>query len=184
MLYLCYTREDALLVTQLAEDLADLGVEVWFDLNEIAPGADWAVAQEAAIKASEGMVFVLSPEAMTREHMRHEINLAFENGKPVYLAAARRAPYREWMKGMPLADFRESYEAGLDALVLLIMEGKRAAGHQAPLDPAEAFLRQAEQQAAQQTTQRTTQQKSAAPETEEQPANWLRRQIRRLRQDD
>lgn len=176
MLYLCYTREDALIATQLVEDLTDLGVTIWFDLQEIVPGADWAAAQEAAIKNSEGMIFLLSPEAMTREHMRREISMAFENGKPVYLAATRRSPFREWMKGLPLADFRESYEDGLDALLLLIMEGKGAvARHEELLDPAEEFIRRAE------AAQNQPGKPQAAPDAEEEHEDgWLVRQLRRL----
>jgi hypothetical protein len=142
LLYIAYTREDALFAVQLVEDLAELGVEVWLDLNEIGPGADWDAAQSAAIAVCEGLIVVLSPEATQRDHMRREINRAFERDKPVYLAVARPAPWLDWMHDLPVANFTESYESGLNALLLHLM-GQEAQRPTDNLDPAEAFLREA-----------------------------------------
>ncbi|GEM_PF-2840216 len=144
MLYISYTREDALLTTQLVEDLGELGIEVWFDLNEIEPGMDWDVAQSAAIEACEGVIVVLSPEALQREHMRREVELAFQREKPVYLAVARRIPRMPWMRGLPYADFTREYQHGLDMLVIAITDERKHGRAETTLDPAEEFLRQAE----------------------------------------
>ncbi len=145
MLYIAYTREDALFAVQLAEDLAELGVDVWLDLQEISATADWEAAQRAAIEASEGLIVVLSPEAMHRDHMRREIQQAFSTRKPVHLAVTRRVPWRDWLAGLPVADFTENYEAGLDTLVLNITGAARA---DSQTDEAERWLRQQEQAAA------------------------------------
>ncbi len=140
MLYIAYTREDALFAIQLTEDLAALGVDVWMDLNEIAPEADWASVQRAAIEACEGLLVVLSPEAMHRDHMRREISQAFDGGKPVYLAVARRSPWRDWLRGLPVADFTSGYESGLDALLLNVMgDEKQFVDNEA--DAADLWLR-------------------------------------------
>lgn len=141
MLYIAYTREDALFAVQLAEDLNDLGVEVWLDLQEISATADWEAAQRAAIEASEGLIAVLSPEALRRDHMRREVQQAFTAGKQVHLAVTRRVPWRDWMAGLSVADFTTSYEAGLDALMLHITGVARA---DSPTDEAEQWLRQQE----------------------------------------
>ncbi len=172
MLYISYTREDALLATQLAEDLTSLGLDIWFDLNEIGPETDWAAAQTAAIQASEGVIVVLSPEAMGREHMRHEVSQAFQQQKPVYVAVARRSPWREWLRGLPVADFTESYERGLDALVLLLTGQAGGSPPGQPHDPAEAFLRQA--------GGKDRPERTPDPSSEKPPKNWLERTLRRL----
>ncbi len=144
MLYIAYTREDALLAVQLVEDLADLGVQVWLDLNQIGPGVDWEAAQRAAIEACEGLIVVLSPEALQRQHMRREVNQALTHDKPIYLAAARPSPWQDWMQHSPVADFTADYEAGLDALLLLVMGDTISTDATQNLDPADAFLREAE----------------------------------------
>lgn len=145
MLYLSYTREDALLALRLAEDLAALGVDVWLDLDELGPEADWSAALDAAIAASEGVILVLSPEAMRREHIRRELRQIFQAEKPLYLAVARPSPWREWLQGLPFADFTQDYEAGLNAL-LLVLTGEPGSADEVGDDPAEAFLRAAEDQ--------------------------------------
>lgn len=144
MLYIAYTREDALFTVQLAEDLDTVGIEVWLDINEIPAGSDWDSAQQAAIEASEGLIVVLSPEAMKRDHMRREIQRAFERRKAIYLAVARRSPWRDWLNGLPVADFTENYEVGLNDLVLSITGGQAEDDGDA-LDEAERWLRQATQ---------------------------------------
>jgi hypothetical protein len=142
VLYIAYTREDALFAVQLTRDLANLGIEVWLDINEIGPAADWSAAQTAAIEACEGLLIVLSPEAMKRDHMRTEIQQAFNRRKSVYLAVARRSPWRPWLNGLPLADFTDSYEAGLDTLVLNIMGDSRQ-DDATVSDAADIWLREA-----------------------------------------
>lgn len=158
MLYLAYTREDALFTIQLVEDLQAVGVDVWLDINEIPAGADWDTAQQAAIEASEGLIVVLSPEAMKRDHMRREIQNAFDRRKAIYLAVARRSPWRDWLNGLPVADFTDHYESGLNELVLSIT-GDQAAPDNAPLDEADRWL----QQAAQTQTNQGTQEQQEAP---------------------
>lgn len=175
MLYLCYTREDTLFATRLAEDLAGLGVGVWFDLHEIGPGVDWAAAQMAALAASEGLILVLSPEALAREHVAREVNRAFETDRPVYLAVARRSPWQEWLAGLPYADFTEDYATGLDALLLSITEGK-ALRRRRQVDPAEAFLRFAEGRA----DPAAGDAGRSAPEDDEGDPSWLARTLRRF----
>ncbi len=147
MLYIAYTREDALFAIQIADDLAALGVDVWLDLKELGPDIDWAAAQQGAIAASEGLIVILSAEAIKREHMQTEIRQAFETGKRVYLAVAQRTPWRSWLEGLPVADFTTDYEAGLDALVLNILgDGAAQDQDEAADDEAARWLRMAAQE--------------------------------------
>ena len=123
MIYLAYTREDALFAVQLAEDLAGMGIDIWLDINEIGAEADWAAAQQAAIVASEGLIAVISPEALGREHMRREVGQALAEGKPVHLVVARRSPWQDWLSGLPIADFTQDYDQGLNDLIVGLMSG-------------------------------------------------------------
>ncbi|MFC1959860.1 toll/interleukin-1 receptor domain-containing protein [Chloroflexota bacterium] len=142
MLYIAYTREDALFAVQLTQELSELAIEVWLDLQEISLDAQWHTAQSAAIEASEGLIVVLSPEAMQREHMQREIQQAFMAGKQVCLAVARRSPWQDWLNGLPVADFTQDYETGLAELVLNIM-GDQRLPDDTSADEAELWLRQA-----------------------------------------
>jgi len=124
VIYLAYTKEDAVFVIRLAKDLAATGIDLWVAVNEIGATADWQTAQQAAIEASEGVIVVVSPEAMKREHMRREIDQAAKSQKPLYLAVARRSPWQAWFEGLPFADFTEDYDSGLNALLINLMGGQ------------------------------------------------------------
>jgi hypothetical protein len=131
VIYLAYTREDALFAVQIAEELAGMGIDIWLDINEIGPEADWPAAQQAAIVASEGLIAVISPEALDREHMRREVQQALANRKPVHIAVARRSPWQDWLSGLPIADFTQDYDQGLNDLVIGLLNG----GDSAPAKP-------------------------------------------------
>lgn len=124
MIYLAYTKEDAVFVIRLAEDLTATGIDLWVDVNEIGVTADWSAAQQAAIEASEGVIVVVSPEAVKREHMRREIDQAARSQKPLYLAVARRSPWQVWFEGLPFADFTGDYDSGLNDLLINLMGGQ------------------------------------------------------------
>jgi len=124
LIYLAYTKEDAVFVIRLAEDLAATGIDLWVDVNEIGATADWSAAQQAAIEASEGVIVVVSPEAVKREHMRREIDQAAKSQKPLYLAVARRSPWQTWFEGLTVADFTQDYESGLNNLMINLMSGE------------------------------------------------------------
>ncbi len=174
MLYIAYTREDALFTVHLVEDLAELGVEVWLDLNEIGPGADWEAAQSAAIVACEGLIAVLSPEAAQRGHMRREISRAMERDKPVYLAVARPSPWQDWMSSLPVADFTQNYESGLSQLTLLLMGAAVGDSTAPPPDPAEIFLQEAAEGRPERRSKRVAQDRR-----EGERRSWLSRLLRR-----
>ncbi|MBN2471516.1 MAG: hypothetical protein JXN59_12395, partial [Anaerolineae bacterium] len=80
------------------------------------------------------------------DHMRREIEQAFARRKAIFLAVVRRSPWRDWLNSLPVADFTEQYENGLDQLVLNIM-GDQPPGDEAP-DAAERWLQQAARNAA------------------------------------
>ena len=160
MIYLAYTREDALFAVQIAEDLAGMGIDIWLDINEIGAEADWASAQQAAIVASEGLIAVISPEALNREHMHREVQQALADRKPVYLVVARRSPWRDWLTGLPIADFTQDYDQGLNDLVISLMSGGESSAERPRRAPDQA-------------------REEASPEDDEPSRSLLRRLLRR-----
>ena len=108
-----------------------MGIDIWLDINEIGAEADWAAAQQAAIVASEGLIAIISPEALGREHMRREVGQALAERKPVHLVVARRSPWQDWLSGLPIADFTQDYDQGLNDLIVGLMSG----GEPSPAPP-------------------------------------------------
>jgi len=71
-LFISYAREDRAWVTVLAENLHELGFEVFFDAWEVGPGAMVTLALEEGVKKSRCGVVVVSPAALGRPWVLEE----------------------------------------------------------------------------------------------------------------
>jgi hypothetical protein len=78
--FMSYVSEDTAKVTQLANDLKELGAEVWLDRSELTPGVSFKIALRKAIE--EGNYFVAcfskSYVARKRNFMNEELNTAVD----------------------------------------------------------------------------------------------------------
>ncbi len=77
--FLSYAHRDGALADALAEDLKKRGLSVWSREAEFLPGDNVWQRNGEALKASEAMVVLLSPEAMRSEWVQHEIEYALGN---------------------------------------------------------------------------------------------------------
>jgi WD40 repeat protein len=62
--FISYSRRDRRFVERLAAALGDQGWRVWVDLGSLRPGQDWWTAITEEIEKADGVVFVLSPDAV------------------------------------------------------------------------------------------------------------------------
>ncbi len=59
------------------------GKNVWLDLDDIEPGADWQERIDTGIRAARAFAFVISPGSLESEYCRRELGVAVELGKPL-----------------------------------------------------------------------------------------------------
>jgi len=81
--FISYSRRDLDFVEQLAADLKDAGLDVWYDLSGLEGGARWSREIEKAIRASQYVLVVLSPDSVASEWVEREFLLANNLGKKV-----------------------------------------------------------------------------------------------------
>ncbi|HEX3052008.1 MAG TPA: toll/interleukin-1 receptor domain-containing protein [Aggregatilineaceae bacterium] len=62
-IFLSYSHSDRAWADQFSASLQAAGVEVWFDAHHIQPGDRWAEQVEQALRASDTMIFILSPSS-------------------------------------------------------------------------------------------------------------------------
>lgn len=74
--FLSYAHQDAAFARALAEDLEKRGLSVWSHEAELLPGDNVWLRNGEALKNSEAMVVLVSPEAMRSEWVQHEIEYA------------------------------------------------------------------------------------------------------------
>ena len=74
--FISYVHSDEALAQKVVAILEEAGLEVWDDTREILPGDNWAEQVAKALKESEAMVVLLTPEATRSRWVRREIEYA------------------------------------------------------------------------------------------------------------
>ena|SRR5829696_2501329 len=80
--FISHAHKDAPLARQVANILRESGLDVWDEEYEIMPGENWAEKISQALKESEAMVVLLTPEALESSNVLWEIGYAL--GKESY----------------------------------------------------------------------------------------------------
>jgi hypothetical protein len=80
--FISHAHKDAALARKVATVLRESGLDVWNEEYEIMPGENWAEKISEALKESEAMVVLLTPEALESSNVLWEIGYAL--GKESY----------------------------------------------------------------------------------------------------
>ena len=80
--FISHAYTDTPLVKKVVAGLERAGLEVWDATREILPGDNWADKVARALKESEAMVVLLTPDALRSSWVRWEIQYAL--GEQIY----------------------------------------------------------------------------------------------------
>jgi hypothetical protein len=81
--FISYSRRDLAFVEQLAADLKAAGLDVWYDLSGLEGGQRWSKEIEKAIRESQYVLVVLSPDSVASKWVEEEFLYASELGKKI-----------------------------------------------------------------------------------------------------
>jgi D-xylose transport system substrate-binding protein len=81
--FISYPREAHDYVAQVAQWLAERGVNAWWD-HQIMSGDEWERVIQTQVAACSAMVVVMMPEGESSQWMSREINLAEQESKPIF----------------------------------------------------------------------------------------------------
>ena len=82
-LFISYAREDRKFATRFRDELDAHGHEVWIDLEEMPPAAEWRDEIARAIDSSEVFLFVISLHSAASRPCRDELEQAVERSKKI-----------------------------------------------------------------------------------------------------
>lgn len=82
-IFISYSRKDINFIKQLADDLKSYGFDVWYDLSQLGGGARWYKAIEQAIKDSQCVIVVLSPDSIKSDWVGDEVVFARKEEKKI-----------------------------------------------------------------------------------------------------
>lgn len=120
--FIIYPHSQKQFVRKLTDDLHQSGIDIWLDENELKAGDNIKPKIENALKESQWVILVPTPEEMGSSWVYKEINLAYEQEKersrpfiiPLKMKEGKiPAVFEERM----WADFSDDYETGLKSLL-------------------------------------------------------------------
>jgi hypothetical protein len=82
--FISYSRRNQAFAARLAQDLSDVGLQVWIDLREIQDNEDWRGNIRQALKTVDFLVACLSPSAIESEWVQYEIATMRERQRNIY----------------------------------------------------------------------------------------------------
>jgi formylglycine-generating enzyme required for sulfatase activity len=115
--FFSYARKDSAFVLRLAKELREVGVNLWLDQLDILGGQRWDRAVEDALQTCQGMIAVLSPEALASHNVMDEVSYALEERKiiiPILLRSCT-IPFR--LRRVQYIDFTADYQTGFSQLL-------------------------------------------------------------------
>lgn len=129
--FISYSRRDADFAEKLAKDLRARGVGVWFDRLDIPPGANWDDEIEAALRVSDTMVVVLSPDSVESKNVRDEVSFALADSDRIVPVMCRECSPPLRVARLQWIDLEKNYAEGLEQLVTRLQSEPTSAGERA-----------------------------------------------------
>ena len=133
-IFISYSKKDSPFVHNLADDLANRGVDVWID-RSIGGGEEWRETIIRNLKKAKGVIIVVSPNSIDSDWVNHEGSVAFGWGKklfPILLEPVSKFP--PWLEEIQYIDFfNTDYEASLAHLISAITPQNFYSKHRASI---------------------------------------------------
>lgn len=99
-IFLSYKREDEAFARRLHAFISDCGHNVWLDVVNIMPGADWDTEIHNGMRSADIVIGVLTPESLASRNVLDEWGYANSTGKRLFLL---------WLRDVDEADIPPRY---------------------------------------------------------------------------
>jgi len=104
--FISYSRSDSVFVADLANRLREVGCKVWQDISGLRGGQAWASEIDRAVRDSDAMIVVLSPDSSASEWVQKETLLAMKLHKPIVPILLRETEIPVQFINLQFVDFR------------------------------------------------------------------------------
>lgn len=125
--FISHSYKDKEFVRKLASDLSSYGITPWVDELEIRPGDSIVARISEGISQADCILVVLSEDSLRSKWFQEEIKVAFQRDSagakrfliPIVLGKVEIPPF---LRDKKYIDLSESYQAGLNELVRVILK--------------------------------------------------------------
>ena len=104
--FISYSRSDVVFVTDLADRLREAGCKVWHDISQLRGGQTWASEIDRAVRDSDALIVVLSPDSIASEWVQKETLLAMKLKKSIVPILLRETEIPVQFVNLQFIDFR------------------------------------------------------------------------------
>lgn len=115
-LFLSYSRQQFYFAESLAIHLQQQGISIWFDIQQLEPGKDWADDIQQGLLECTGVVLLASRAALASPYVQLEWEAALKAGKPVYVVLFEAVSLPNALLSLPIFDFRADFNRGVERL--------------------------------------------------------------------
>src|SRR3972149_4743144 len=112
-----YSRKQLYFAEAIALHLQKEGIEIWFDLQQLGAGTDWASALKKGYGNCKHLVLVVSQTALDSQYVEVEWDTARQNGREVILAVVEDVDIPEKLRDCAVIDFRTDFNSAMKCLV-------------------------------------------------------------------
>jgi TIR domain len=138
--FISYASKDAEIVGSIASALQAAGIKIWMDVQDIAPGANFAEAIRNAIDRASAYIYVASHNSAVSNYMQLELIRAITKRAdfpliPVILDDAGIEGLPHWLKVYQGVDLRRDFDSGLRALTTSLAKDIPTVGPMPPSAP-------------------------------------------------
>jgi hypothetical protein len=81
--FISYSRKDNHFARRIADSLADAGIDVWIDVEDIPSGIKWSTAIQEGLITSKVLVVIISPDSMASRNVEDEWQYFLDKDKLV-----------------------------------------------------------------------------------------------------
>lgn len=104
-IFISYSRTDEAFARDLATTLAQLGADIWIDIEDIPAGMKWSTAIQQGLDTADALIVVISPPAMASRNVEDEWQYALDQGKPIIPVLLREAKVHFQLNRIQWIDF-------------------------------------------------------------------------------
>lgn len=116
-IFISHASVDTKYTDYLADALKAAGYRCWVDVESIPAGSSWAREIEKGVTGCGALIVILSAAARASEWVEREVLLAYNLGKPVFVALFEDITLPIWAVNRQYSDFRKRRDAGLKKLM-------------------------------------------------------------------
>ena len=114
--FISYSRKQLYFSEAIALHLQKEGIEIWFDLQQLGAGTDWASALKNGYGNCNRLVLVVSQSALASKYVEVEWDTAHQNGREVILAVVEDVIIPEKLRDCAVIDFRTNFNSAIKRL--------------------------------------------------------------------